>query len=213
MVLIAPSILSADFTALGREIERLGLAEADMIHVDVMDGHFVPNLTFGPFIIEQIRHITSLHLDVHLMVNEPEKMIPWFVKAGADCLTIHVEACKKVKPVLQDIRNRGLKAGLSLRPGTPAKSLKPYLDYIDRIIVMTAEPGFGGQAFMEDQLPKIKEIKAMIKGKKIEIEADCGVSTENAKKIIKAGANILVAGSAVFGSPDYAKNIESLRQN
>ncbi len=209
MVKIAPSILSADFTKLGEEIKAIEKAGADWVHVDVMDGHFVPNLTFGPFIVKQIRPLTKLPFDVHLMVHEPEKMLPWFIDAGADSLTVHFEACKDLTKTLKEIKSKGLLAGVSIKPKTKAEVLKPYLKDIDLVLVMSVEPGFGGQSFMPDQVEKIRQLKQMKKD--LLVEVDGGINEKTAKVCIEAGADILVAGSYIFKSSDYNKIITSLR--
>lgn len=211
MVLIAPSILSADFGKLHEEVSALENAGADLIHCDVMDGQFVPNLTFGPNVIKSIRPYTKLNLDVHLMVQNPEKMIPWFVEAGADILTVHAEACSHLEKTLSQIRACGLKAGVSLNPATPESVLEYVLDTVDVILVMSVNPGFGGQSFITSQLSKISRIKDMIKNRKIQIEVDGGINPMTAAECISAGADILVAGTAVFAGGDYKKNIEALR--
>ena len=211
MVLIAPSILSADFGHLHNEISALDKAGADLIHIDVMDGHYVPNLTFSPGIIRQIRPYTSLPFDVHLMVDNPETAAGWFISAGADIVTVHAEACKHLDAVLNSIRERGCKAGVSLNPSTPETVLEYVLDKVDLILVMTVNPGFGGQVFLPEQLKKIARIKSMIGSRDIKIEVDGGINAMTAAECSAAGADILVAGTAVFASKDYRKNIDALR--
>ena len=214
-VKIAPSILSADFASLGQEITAMESANADWIHVDVMDGHFVPNITIGPDVVAALRKNTKLPLDVHLMVSPVDTFIPLFSEAGADIITIHQEAGPHLHRSLQMIRSLGKKAGVSINPSTPATSVECILDSVDLILVMTVNPGFGGQTFIKSQLKKIRQLRKMIdeSGYIIDLEVDGGVTAENAKQIFTAGANILVAGTASFkGGPTcYTKNVERLR--
>lgn len=211
MVKIAPSILSADFSDLKNEIISLDEAKADMIHLDVMDGNFVPNLTFGPCVIKSVRPYTKLLFDAHLMVENPDKMIEWFALAGADIITVHAEVCPHLDKTLDAIHKLGIKAGVALNPSTSEKVLEYVLDKLDLILVMTVNPGFGGQQFMENQLEKIAKVKKMIGNRDIILSVDGGINPMTAAKAISAGADMLVAGSAVFSGKDYAKNIANLR--
>ena len=211
MVLIAPSILSADFSRLKEEVIALSQAGADIIHLDVMDGHFVPNLTFGPMVVKSLRTYTNLPFDVHLMVDNPQDMISWFAKAGADIITIHAESTKHLDKLLDEIKSYGLKAGVSLNPSTSETVLEYVLDKLDLILVMSVNPGFGGQGFIPSSVEKIAKIKSMIRGKNIKIEVDGGINPLTAAECVAAGADILVAGSAILNNGDYKKNIEALR--
>jgi ribulose-phosphate 3-epimerase len=211
---ISPSILSADFARLGEEIRTVEKAGADYIHVDVMDGHFVPNLTIGPPVVKALRRCTALPLDVHLMVTRPEVLLADFAAAGADILTVHVEATPHLHRVLAEIRRLGLRAGVTLNPSTPAGLIEPALDYADLVLVMTVDPGFGGQALIPEVLPKIAEIRKMIsrKGRTIELEADGGIKTENIGAVAEAGADVFVSGSGIFGTKDYAQTIAAMKK-
>ncbi len=215
MIKIAPSILSADFARLGDEVKAVTDAGADYIHVDVMDGHFVPNLTIGPVVIKSIRSHSKLPFDVHLMIENPDLSIESYAKAGADIITVHAEACTHLNRTLQLIKSQGKKCGVSLVPTTPASALDYVMNDVDLILVMTVNPGFGGQSFIASQLDKIKQIRGMIAktGRKIDLEVDGGVNAETAKQVIAAGADVLVAGSAVFtgDANAYAANIKKLR--
>jgi ribulose-phosphate 3-epimerase len=214
MVKIAPSILSANYLKLGEEIHATEKAGADMIHIDIMDGHFVPNITIGPFIVESIRKITSLPLDVHLMIEEPETYLDKFIKAGADYLTVHLEASVHLHRTVQCIKEGSIKAGVSLNPATPVWTLEHILPDIDLVLLMSVNPGFGGQEFIPQTIEKIKTLKKSIKDKELKtaIEVDGGINLYNARDVASAGADILVMGSAFFNSKDYKTIVKQLRE-
>jgi len=214
---IAPSILSADFARLGEEIRDLEQAEADLIHLDIMDGHFVPNITFGPPVVKALRPLTKLTFDAHLMISPADPYIEAFAKAGVDILTVHPEANQNILNTLNHIKSFGIKAGVALNPETTIDVIEGLLDQVDQILIMTVNPGFGGQGFMAEQLTKIETARKMIdqSGRNIVLEVDGGINTENAPRVIAAGATRLVAGTAIFkdGRDNYAKNIADLRRN
>ncbi|HAO19601.1 MAG TPA: ribulose-phosphate 3-epimerase [Desulfobacteraceae bacterium] len=209
MKLIAPSILSADFSKLGEEIKAVEAAGADWIHVDVMDGHFVPNITMGPIIVEAVRRSTLLPIDVHLMIEHPDRYIRDFVNAGADLISVHAEACVHLNRTLQMIREAKVRPGVVLNPATPVSAIEWVLEYVDFVLIMSVNPGFGGQAFIENSVDKIRVLRSIIQKKKLStlIQIDGGVNEKTIAKIAKAGADVFVAGSAVFGSKDYKKAI------
>ncbi|MEJ8544469.1 ribulose-phosphate 3-epimerase [Brevibacillus borstelensis] len=214
MVKIAPSILSADFARLGEEIRDVERGGADWIHVDVMDGHFVPNITIGPLIVDAIRPVTKLPLDVHLMIEEPDRYIPQFAKSGADWITVHQEACRHLHRTIYLIKEQGVKAGVVLNPATPIATIEPMLGDLDIVLLMTVNPGFGGQKFIHSVVPKIKELRRVLDELgwgHVEIEIDGGVNTETARLCEEAGATVLVAGSAVFNQADRAAAIAAIR--
>jgi ribulose-phosphate 3-epimerase len=212
MIKIAPSILSADFSCLRKEMDIVKGAE--WIHVDVMDGHFVPNITIGPLIVKALRKITDQFLDVHLMIENPEKYIEAFARSGADLITIHAEACENLEKLIGLIRKHNCKVGVSIKPKTSVKEIKSVLDKVDVVLVMSVEPGFGGQKFMPDVVPKIRELRGIANERKLafEIEVDGGINRENCSEVAEAGADILVAGSAVFGSENPKEELGVIRE-
>ena len=212
---IAPSILSADFTVLGEEIKAVEKAGADYIHIDVMDGHFVPNITIGPMIVEAVKKVTKLPLDTHLMIENPELYIDDFAKAGSDLIVVHVEAANHLHRLLGVIRDAGVKAGVSLNPATPLNSIEHVLNGLDMVLLMTVNPGFGGQSFIPEVVPKIEKLRNMVdqRGLKADIEVDGGIGVDNIGIVAQAGANVFVAGSAIFRSNNYAETISMMRRN
>ncbi|MBL6664424.1 MAG: ribulose-phosphate 3-epimerase [Rickettsiales bacterium] len=214
MIKISPSILSADFSKLGEEIQEIDNAGADYIHIDVMDGSFVPNMTIGNEVVKSIRKCSNLTFDVHLMIDNPEKHIDNFAAAGSDIITIHLESTNKLQETISLIKSHNKKVGISIKPQTHEDSLDPIINQIDLILVMTVNPGFGGQKFMDSQLEKIRNIRHKIKksGQNIELEVDGGINKETAKLVIEAGADVLVAGSYIFKSSNYSQAISSLKK-
>ena len=214
-ILIAPSILSADFNRLGGEIKDVEDAGADLIHVDVMDGHFVPNITIGPLVVEAAARIASKPVDVHLMISHPDKYIDLFAKAGADWITVHVEACTHLHRTVSRIKELGKKAGVVLNPATSLSTLDYILEEVDVVMLMSVNPGFGGQKFIPSTLAKIWQLRQQIDamGLNVDIEVDGGISPDTIAEVAEAGANVFVAGSAVYGSRDYAETIVALKEN
>ncbi|MGD9343062.1 MAG: ribulose-phosphate 3-epimerase [Desulfuromonadales bacterium] len=214
MIKIAPSILSADFSCLGEEVRAVDRAGADYIHVDVMDGHFVPNITIGPLVVAALRKVTGKPLDVHLMIENPDRYIPDFASAGADIITVHQEAVPHLHRTVQQIKSLGKRAGVSLNPATPVETLDVILDDLDLVLIMSVNPGFGGQTFIPSALDKIRVLRQRItqRGLATELQVDGGVKLDNIRDVAAAGADVLVAGSAVFGTDNYAATITALRQ-
>jgi ribulose-phosphate 3-epimerase len=212
-VLVSPSLLSSDFGRLAEEVRAVEAAGADWIHVDVMDGRFVPNLTLGPVVVQAIKKAATRPLDVHLMIVEPERYIDAFVKAGADILTVHVEACTHLHRVLQQIRQAGARPAVVLNPVTPLTAVEEVLDEVEMVLLMSVNPGFGGQSFIPQTVDRVRRLRAMLdaRGLNTDIEVDGGINAETARRVVEAGASVLVAGSHVFGSKDYAAAIRSLR--
>ena len=214
-VFVAASVLAADFGRLARDVHAAEKGGADLIHLDVMDGHFVPNISFGPMIVRTVRGLTRLPLDTHLMIEHPESYVEEFGKAGTSNLTIHVEACKDIRRTIAAIKRRGMTAGVSLKPDTPLSALDEALANVDFVLIMSVQPGFGGQKFMPESLARIRRLKAMLgaKGSKVRIEVDGGVDPSNARSIIEAGADTLVAGTSIFGTKDISRSVGVLRRS
>jgi ribulose-phosphate 3-epimerase len=215
LIKIAPSILSADFSKLGEEILRIEKAGADLVHIDVMDGHFVPNITIGSPVVKSLKKVTGLMFDVHLMIENPDSYIDAFVDAGADIISVHAEACRHLHRTLQRIKQLGKKAAVALNPATPLSSIEWVLDDVDMVLIMSVNPGFGGQKYIEGITRKIELLKNLIKtqGLNIDIEVDGGIDTGNIYSVTKAGANVIVSGSTIFSAKDTAKIIKELRKN
>lgn len=214
MIKIAPSILSADFLRLGEEIKAAEDAGADLIHIDVMDGHFVPNITVGPLVVKAVKGVASVPLDVHLMIDKPDRYIREFVESGADSLTVHSEVCTHLHRTVQNIKEFGIKAGVSINPATPLSDIEFILPFVDMVLVMSVNPGFGGQEFISEIIPKIKRLRKLIEDNdySVSIEVDGGINPGNSVNVFSAGADILVMGNAFYGSDDYHAVIRSVRE-
>ena len=215
MIKLAPSILSADFARLLEEVKKVENAGCEYLHIDVMDGHFVPNITLGPAIVKSLRKDIKMVFDAHLMMENPDQYIKEFVDAGCDLIVVHQEACKHLHRTIQNIKSYGIKAGVALNPATPIETIKHVLEEVDMVLIMTVNPGFGGQSFIEGMIPKIKQLKSLIdeKGLNVDIQVDGGIKPDNVDKVVKAGANIIVAGSAIFNSDDIQHTVDLFRKN
>lgn len=215
MIKLAPSILSADFSKLAEDVKKVEDAGCEYLHIDVMDGHFVPNITLGPMIVKSLRDKSKMFFDAHLMIENPDNYIKDFVDSGCDMIVVHEEACTHLHRTIQNIKSFGIKAGVALNPATPIETIKHILTDIDMVLIMTVNPGFGGQSFIESTLYKIKELRNLIneKGLSIDIQVDGGIKPDNVKKVVDAGANIIVAGSAIFGSDDIEETVKLFREN
>lgn len=215
MVKLAPSILSANFSRLWEDVAQAEAAGAEYLHIDVMDGHFVPNITIGPLVPAALRPLSKMVFDVHLMIENPDNYIDDFVQAGADIITVHVEACRHLHRTIQNIKSKGVKAGVSLNPATPLSTIEYVLKDLDMVLLMTVNPGFGGQKFIPEVLPKIRELRKKIGelGLPIDIQVDGGINAQTATQVYRAGANILVAGSAVFNAPDIGQAVKEIKES
>jgi len=215
MVKLAPSILSADFSRLGDQVKLVEKSGVEYLHIDVMDGHFVPNITIGPLIVEALRPHSKLIFDVHLMIENPDRYIAGFVKAGADIITVHAETCPHLHRSIQNIKASGAKAGVALNPATPLNAIEYVLNNLEMVLLMSVNPGFGGQKFIPEVMPKISALTDMIKqtGKNIDIQIDGGINSQNAAEVVRAGANVLVAGSAIFAAPDIPAAVRAIRES
>ena len=215
MIKLAPSILSADFARLLEDVKKVENAGCEYLHIDVMDGHFVPNITLGPDIVKSLRKDVNMIFDTHLMIENPDNYIKDFAEAGSDIIVVHQEACTHLHRTIQNIKSYNVKAGVALNPATPIETIKHVLEDVDMVLIMTVNPGFGGQSFIEGMLDKIKELKKIIDGKnlKIDIQVDGGIKPNNIDKVVKAGANVVVAGSAIFNSDDIPHTVKLMREN